>query len=89
LSEAVHLGLPCIATRNAWTLPQERYNSEWLTENGYGLVLKSFSGIEATVRELLSSENGLNKMRQRTAQSQNRALYEIPAILSGILHQNA
>jgi 1,2-diacylglycerol 3-beta-galactosyltransferase len=89
LSEAVHLGLPCITTRNAWTLPQERYNSEWLTENGFGVVLKSFSGIEATVRDLLSSENGLNKMRQRTAQSQNRALYEIPAILSQILRQNA
>ena len=84
LSEAVHLGLPCVTTRNAWTLPQERYNSEWLTENGYGVVLKSFNGIEATVRELLSSDDGLNKMRQRTAQVQNRAIYEIPAILSEI-----
>jgi hypothetical protein len=89
LSEAVHLGLPCITTRNAWTLPQERYNSEWLTENGFGVVLKSFSRIEATVRELLSSENGLNKMRQRTEQSSNRAIYEIPAILNQILRQNS
>jgi len=87
LSEAVHLGLPCVTTRNAWTLPQERYNSEWLTENGYGVVLKSFNGIEATVRELLSSDDGLNKMRQRTAQVQNRAIYEIPAILSEIYGQ--
>lgn len=89
LSEAVHLGLPCITTRNAWTLPQERYNSEWLTENGFGVVLKSLSGIEAAVRELLSSNNGLNKMRQRTAQAHNLAVYEIPSILSAILHQNA
>ena len=82
LSEAVHLGLPCITTRNAWTLPQERYNSQWLIENGFGLVLRSFSGIEPTVRQLLSSENVLNKMRERTAQARNRAIYEIPAILS-------
>ncbi len=84
LSEAVHLGLPCITTRNAWTLPQERYNSQWLIENGFGLVLRSFSGIEPTVRQLLSSENVLNKMRERTAQARNRAIYEIPAILSEI-----
>jgi 1,2-diacylglycerol 3-beta-galactosyltransferase len=89
LSEAVHLGLPCITTRNAWTLPQERYNSQWLTDNGFGVVLKGFSGIESTVRELLSSDAGLNKMRQRAAQVRNRAIYEIPSILSEILRQNA
>jgi len=89
LSEAVHLGLPCITTRNAWTLPQERYNSEWLTQNGFGVVLKSFREIGGAVREILASEAGLNEMRQRTAQARNRALYEIPAILSRILGQNA
>ena len=88
LSEAVHLGLPCITTRNAWTLPQERYNSQWLIENGFGLVLKSFRAIEPTVRQLLSSENVLNTMRERAAQAQNRAVYEIPAILSEILRQH-
>ena len=87
LSEAVHLGLPCITIRNAWTLPQERYNAEWLTENGFGVVLKSFREIEGAVHELLVS-NELNKMRQRTALVRNRAIYEIPAILSEILHQN-
>jgi hypothetical protein len=89
LSEAVHLGLPCITTRNAWTLPQERYNSQWLIENGLGLVLKSFRTIEPTVRQLLSSENVLNQMRERAARTQNRAIYEIPAILSEILRKNA
>jgi 1,2-diacylglycerol 3-beta-galactosyltransferase len=88
LSEAVHLGLPCITTRNAWTLPQERYNSNWLIENGFGLVLRSFKGIEPTVRQLLTSENVLNKMRDRAAQTRNRAIYEIPSILSQILRQN-
>jgi 1,2-diacylglycerol 3-beta-galactosyltransferase len=88
LSEAVHLGLPCITIRNAWTLPQERYNSEWLTQNGFGLVLKSFSQIERAVHELLADDK-LNKMRQRTALVHNRAIYEIPAILSQILAQNA
>lgn len=88
LSEAVHLGLPCITTRNAWTLPQERYNSEWLTQNGFGVVLKSFREIESVVREMLASDSGLNKMRQQTAQVCNRAIFEIPSILSQILAQN-
>ena len=89
LSEAVHLGLPCITTRNAWTLPQERYNSEWLTHNGFGVVLNSFREIEGAVRDLLASDGALNKMRQNAAQVHNRAIYEIPAVLSQILRQNA
>lgn len=88
LSEAVHLGLPCITTRNAWTLPQERYNSEWLTQNGFGVVLKSFREIDGAVREMLASDSGLNKMRQQTAQVRNRAIYEIPEILSEILRRD-
>ena len=47
LSEAVHCGLPVIVTRNAWTLPQERYNTDWVREQGVGLVLDSFAGVRA------------------------------------------
>ncbi len=88
LSEAVHLGLPCITVRNALTLPQERYNADWLTENGYGVVLKSFRHIERAVREHILSGDELNQMRRRTAAAQNRAVFEIPAILTEILRQN-
>ncbi|MGD0579362.1 MAG: glycosyltransferase [Bryobacteraceae bacterium] len=87
LSEAVHLGLPCITVRNALTLPQERYNAEWLTENGYGIVLKSFRHIEPAVRGHILADDGLNKMRMRTAAAQNRAVFEIPAILTEILRR--
>lgn len=78
LSEAVHLGLPCITVRNALTLPQERYNADWLTENGYGLVLKSFRHIERAVREHILAGDEMNKMRMRTAAAKNRAVFEIP-----------
>lgn len=87
LSEAVHLGLPCITVRNALTLPQERYNADWLTENGYGIVLKSFRHIEQAVREHILADDGLNRMRLRTAAVQNRAVFEIPAILTEILRR--
>jgi UDP-N-acetylglucosamine:LPS N-acetylglucosamine transferase len=89
LSEAVHMGLPCITVRNALTLPQERYNADWLTENGYGVVLKSFHHIEQAVREQILAGDEMNKMRIRTAATQNRALFEIPVILTEILRREA
>ena len=34
ISEAVAMGLPVIIERNHWTLPQERYNADWVEEAG-------------------------------------------------------
>lgn len=86
LSEAVHLQLPAITVRNAWTLPQERFNAEWLRQNDLGLVLKSFSGIGGAVRELLAP-GVLERMRGAAARIRNRAIHEIPEILAGLLER--
>ena len=40
VSEAVAMRLPVIVERNAWTLPQERYNAEWVLEKQLGLVVR-------------------------------------------------
>jgi 1,2-diacylglycerol 3-beta-galactosyltransferase len=84
ISEAIQMKLPVVVERNAWTLPQERYNAEWITEHGVGVVLKSFRDIEPAVRNLLASGE-LVEMRQRAARLENRAVYEIPEILAGLL----
>jgi len=89
LSEAVHLGLPCITVRNALTLPQERYNADWLTGNGYGVVLNSFRHIEQAVRKNILAGDELERMRVRVAGAKNRAVFEIPAILTQILEHHA
>src|SRR3981189_3420989 len=39
ISEAVQQGLPVIVVRNAWTMLQERYNTDWVQEHGAGIVL--------------------------------------------------
>ena len=39
ISEAVAMGLPVIIERNHWTLPQERYNADWVEEQGVGIAL--------------------------------------------------
>ncbi|MGJ5816891.1 glycosyltransferase [Paludibaculum fermentans] len=84
LSEAVHMGLPAITVRNAWTLPQERYNAEWLRENKLGLVLKNFDGIGQAASELLTGGR-LEEMRAHAGRIHNRAIFEIPGLLNEIM----
>ncbi len=84
ISEALQMNLPVILECNAWTLPQERYNAEWVREQGVGMVLKDFRGIENAARELLSSDR-LHYMKEKIASLNNRAVFEIPQILEGIL----
>ena len=84
ISEAIQMRLPVVVEKNVWTLPQERYNAEWVKEQGVGVVLKSFRGIEPAVRHLLES-NQLAQMRQRAAKLENRAVFEIPEILNRLL----
>ncbi len=83
ISEALQMGLPVIVERNAWTLPQERYNAEWIAEHGVGVVVKHFRGIDRTVQELLNSGR-LSEMKKRAAAMENRAVFEIPPILERI-----
>lgn len=84
ISEALQMKLPAVVERNAWTLPQERYNAEWVREQGVGVVLKNFRGVESAVRRLLQ-DGELARMKARTAEMENRAVFEIPGILKGML----
>jgi hypothetical protein len=84
LSEAMAMHLPCIVERNAWTLPQERYNAEWLREQGAGIVLPNFRGIARAVDALLEPA-AYARFRAATERMHNRAVFEIPEILERIL----
>lgn len=86
ISEAVQQGLPVIVVDNAWTMPQERYNAQWVRENGVGIVHGSFGTIERAVAQLL---NGMDAFKARVRQMENRALFEVPEILDRILVQAA
>ena len=76
--------LPVIVKRNAWTLPQERYNAEWIRGNGIGIVLPDFRGIARAVEELLEPA-AYARFRAATERMHNRAVFEIPDILEKIL----
>jgi UDP-N-acetylglucosamine:LPS N-acetylglucosamine transferase len=84
LSEAVAMRLPVIVERNAWTLPQERYNTDWVREQGIGIVIPNFRRIARAVDELLEPA-AFARFRAATERLSNRAVFEIPDILERIL----
>ncbi len=84
LSEALVMNLPVIVRRDAWTLPQERYNAEWIGEQQVGVVVSSFGNLPAAVKELLSPER-FQSYRAKAAALRNQAVFEIPELLKGIL----
>jgi UDP-N-acetylglucosamine:LPS N-acetylglucosamine transferase len=80
ISEALQFHLPVIVECNAKTLPQERYNAEWLTEKGFGIVVTSFRQIAPAVQRLLQSPT-FNELHRNASTYSNRALFEVPMIL--------
>ena len=87
ISEAIAMKLPVIVERNAWNLPQERYNCEWVREQDVGMVLRNFRGIAAAVEQLLEPAT-YARMRANAAAQSNRAVFEIPDMLECILAQS-
>jgi 1,2-diacylglycerol 3-beta-galactosyltransferase len=87
ISEAIHMNLPVIVRRNARTLPQERYNADWITENKLGLVIPSFREVGGAVRELLEPDR-FREFHAAAAAIENRAVFEIPDILGEILESS-
>jgi UDP-N-acetylglucosamine:LPS N-acetylglucosamine transferase len=79
LSEALHCGLPVVTTRNAWTMPQERYNTDWVRAHGVGLVLPSFADLPAAMARLREQ---LPSMRERVRGLDNRAVFEVAELLA-------
>ena len=88
ISEALQFHLPVIVECNSKTLPQERYNAEWVTENGYGIVVPTFKQIAPAVQRLLEPAT-FDQFRQKTAQYSNRALFEVPEILEQCVQRKA
>jgi UDP-N-acetylglucosamine:LPS N-acetylglucosamine transferase len=88
ISEALSKRLPVIIDCNAWTLPQERYNAQWVREKQVGLVVRSHGEDASAVAELLKP-GMLAQYRARAAALENRAIFEVPAIFEKILNGQA
>ena len=85
ISEAVAMGLPVIIERNYWTLPQERFNADWVEQQGVGISLHSFR--HQIVDAVLRMVDPVKRCEfvKRVGEQKNRAVFEIPEILEKIL----
>jgi hypothetical protein len=79
--------LPVLIECNSWTLPQERFNAEWVTEKRVGIVLKSFRDVVEGVRQMLEPA-ALAEFRKNVAAQENRAIFEIPEIIAKLLGES-
>jgi hypothetical protein len=86
ISEARAKQLPVIVECNSWTLPQERYNAQWIREHNAGIVLSSFRHIVPAVAKLLHPER-LAACRAVTQRTPNRAVFEIPDFMESIFQR--
>jgi UDP-N-acetylglucosamine:LPS N-acetylglucosamine transferase len=84
IAEAMVRKLPVLIECNSWTLPQERYNAQWVTENRVGIVLDSFKEVVEGVRQMLEPAR-LAEFRKNVAALDNRAIFEIPEMLAKLL----
>jgi len=88
IAEAMVRKLPVLIECNAWTLPQERYNAEWVTEKRVGIVLKSFREVVSGVRQMCEPAQRA-EFRENVARLNNRAIFEIPEMLESLLRGSA
>lgn len=88
VAEAMVRHLPVILECNAWTLPQERYNTEWVKEKNVGIVLHDFKDIVSGVRQMLQPGK-LAEFRANAGALNNRAIFEIPEILAKLLGEDS
>lgn len=82
LSEAIRLGLPVLTFHNGSTMPQERFNAQWVREVGVGHALASVRQLPEGLRSL---QQDWGTYMSRTRMQNNRAVFEVPEILDALL----
>ena len=87
ISEALQFDLPIIVECNSRTLPQERYNAQWITEKRLGIALNSFEEIASGVSQLLD-DSTFDEFRANARKYCNRALFEVPVILHEVFERS-
>jgi UDP-N-acetylglucosamine:LPS N-acetylglucosamine transferase len=86
LSEAFHRGVPVVVTRNVHTIPQERFNTDFVRDRGLGLVVAHWREIPPAVLGLSRDAGALAAMRERLAGlPPNRAVYEVVELVAGLV----
>ncbi len=88
VAEAMVRRLPVILECNAWTMPQERYNTKWVKEKRVGIILSSFDEIVLGVQQLLEPAT-FAEFRRNVAALNNQAVFEVPEVFAKLLGEPA
>jgi hypothetical protein len=86
LSESIHMGLPVITFRNASTMPQERFNTTWVTEHQYGLVINKLRDLSDAVDKMIAD---LPAFKVRVSMTNNRAVFDVVEALDQIIYSKS
>ena len=86
ISEAVAMKLPVITDCNAFTLYQEVATTDWIKDNGFGIVVDNFRNINTAVAELIQPEN-LARYRANVEAFNNQAVFEVVEIFERMLER--
>jgi len=85
IAEAMISGLPVLVECNSSTLPQERFNTEWVKEKEVGIVVGNFRRDVVSAVKVLLEAGKLEGMKRNVAALHNRAVFEIPEFLDSLL----
>jgi hypothetical protein len=90
LSEAFHQRVPVVVTRNIHTIPQERFNTDFVRDRGLGLVVSRTGDIPAAALRLFRDAAGRAAIGDRLAAlPENHAVYEVIDIVAAHAHHQA
>ncbi len=83
LAEAFHQRVPVIVARNVHTIPQERFNTDFVRERGLGRVVRHWREIPGVVAELRADPAAREAIQARLAAlPENRAVHEVLAVMA-------
>lgn len=83
LAEAFQQRVPVVVVRNLHTIPQERFNTDYVREHGLGLVVGHWREIADAVARLRADAGTREAIRSRLAAlPENRAVYEVLAVVA-------
>jgi UDP-N-acetylglucosamine:LPS N-acetylglucosamine transferase len=78
LAEAFHQQVPVVVTRNVHTIPQERFNTDYVARHGLGRVVSHWREIPDAVAGLFGDGEERTAIRARMAAlPENRAVWEV------------
>jgi UDP-N-acetylglucosamine:LPS N-acetylglucosamine transferase len=86
LAEAFHQRVPVVVIRNRHTIPQERFNTDYVARHELGRVVSHWREIPEVVADFRRNPRELERARGRLAAlPPNRAVYEVLETIDAVI----